>query len=273
MTTDSNATPLPSFRKPPVIEVALSVQFAPLEEWGIPYFGLFWQKIRAEFPDYSVQPPLASEIEPFDRPIVRREVQLMFTQQPDARCWYLTKDGHQLIQVQKDRFVCNWRKLDLDVNYPRYKNHGRPQLEHNWNRFTSFIESEKLPKCEVVQCELTYVNHIPKGQGWNSVDEWSNVFTFFEWKPTVLPAPESGRLSFACTLPDKKGRIRIDASHAMRPSDGQEVLALNLTCRSKPISSQVNDILECMDLCREWIVRGFADITTTAMHKLWERER
>ena len=54
---------LPSFRRPPVIEAALSVQYQPLVDLRTPHFGLFWEAVREKFPTVQEQPPLAPIIE------------------------------------------------------------------------------------------------------------------------------------------------------------------------------------------------------------------
>ena len=59
------AGPLPEFDNPPVSEVVLSIEFAPLENWRGPYAGLYWGTIKEEYPDTEVHPALPSQIEKF----------------------------------------------------------------------------------------------------------------------------------------------------------------------------------------------------------------
>jgi uncharacterized protein (TIGR04255 family) len=40
---------------------------------------------------------------------------------PMPRLWFTSEDGHQLVQVQHDLFILNWRKLDPPADYPRYE--------------------------------------------------------------------------------------------------------------------------------------------------------
>jgi uncharacterized protein (TIGR04255 family) len=49
---------LPSFGKPPVIEVVCGVQFEPVEGLLAPHLGSFWDQIRSEFPRCREVPPL-----------------------------------------------------------------------------------------------------------------------------------------------------------------------------------------------------------------------
>ena len=49
---------LPAFDRPPVTEVAIGVQFGTIQELRQPHFGLFWSRIRADYPQVQDQPPL-----------------------------------------------------------------------------------------------------------------------------------------------------------------------------------------------------------------------
>jgi hypothetical protein len=46
---------------------------------------------------------------------------------------------------------------------------------------------------------------------------------------------------------------------------------MTLTARGVPHSSDQEELLRCLDVGREWVVRGFADFTTDEMHNLWKR--
>jgi uncharacterized protein (TIGR04255 family) len=56
---------LPSYERPPVSEVVLSVQFASNPQFQIVHAGLFWQLVRDQFPNVSEQIPLQAVFETF----------------------------------------------------------------------------------------------------------------------------------------------------------------------------------------------------------------
>ena len=56
---------LPEFVNPPVNETVLSIQFAPLTGFLIPHFGLYWSRIRSEYPECQVLPEIDPVIEQF----------------------------------------------------------------------------------------------------------------------------------------------------------------------------------------------------------------
>ncbi len=218
---------LPDFDDPPVVETVLGVEFAPLEKWSIPHFGLFWHEVRDEYPGFEVQPPLDSQIERFGRE-VRREarqpqmVKFEVLSQPPIRCWFIDQSGRRLLQVQNDRFVHNWRKVGPAETYPRYES-IRPIFEREWERFCRFLESNALGTPEVRQCEVSYVNHLDQGKGWQTFADLGNVIACWSGTPTgrFLPAPEDVGLKTCYLMPDNQGRLHIQLQPAIRHADAK----------------------------------------------------
>src|SRR5258708_12433324 len=65
MTTRARPADLPDFERPPVTEVALSIQFARLPKVTNIHGGLLWSEFRADYPNYEEHPPLAPAFEIF----------------------------------------------------------------------------------------------------------------------------------------------------------------------------------------------------------------
>src|SRR3954469_22670112 len=106
-----------TFRRPPVAEVALAVQFdAPVVDVEI--LGQLVTRLKSEFPDREQQPALPPMVEPTGL-LNPPQIELQFGPMPVfGRTWLLTTDGHHLVQIQSDRLVFNWRRLNADVEYP-----------------------------------------------------------------------------------------------------------------------------------------------------------
>ena len=264
---------LPDFGKPPVVETVLDVGFLPLAGWGIPHFGLFWQTIKDTYPSFQDQPPVILQKERFGEE-AQQPLSLAFEliNQPEARCWFINESQTRLIQVQRDRFIHNWRKMEGKERYPHYEEAVRPAFESEWNRFCEFLLREGLGPPDVQQCEVQYVNHIPLN-GWKTFTDV--IESLSNWPGAehagFLPAPESLVAITSYLMPGNAGRLRIVIEPAVRSSDGSVILQLKLIARGKPESSGAADILNWFDLGREWIVRGFTDFTSPGMHKIWER--
>lgn len=121
------AARLPEFERPPVSEVAISVEFSGIDSWRAGHAGLYWRRIKSEYPASETQPPLPSQIERFDQRSPQGPVISMGIVDPNsARFWFLSGDGTKLVQVQRDRFIINWRKVTGTEVYPRYKIRDAP---------------------------------------------------------------------------------------------------------------------------------------------------
>jgi len=259
----------PSYKRPPVVETVLGVEFVPLGNWSIPHFGLYCSKVRSALPKSEVKPVIISTAD--GTVPLRIEVQ----QTPEARCWYIDPSGAELVQVQKDRFLFNWRQTASESQYPRYFDRVRPQFLSWWQTFLDFLKQEGLDQPEVLQCEVTYINHIPKGDRWEVAADWHNVFTvcgdFREEK--FLPAPESRRFAFNYQMPNSMGGLNVTATRAIRTSDSKEIIHFQLSAKGKPASSDIKGICAWLDAGHDFVVKGFPELTKPEMHKLWGRER
>ncbi len=265
---------LPDFARPPVVETVLSAQFEPLGRIRAAHFGVFWNQIRDQYPKTEERPPLDAVIERFPEP-ARHPVglQLPLVEAPLLpRFWFTHRDENELIQLQADRFIKNWRKSGEGDAYPRYER-VRVRFEEDFRHFQEFVAREKLGPIEVNQCEVTYVNHIVAGEGWERHDELDRVFTV--WRHPAAPFP--GRAEdamFRARFPIRDGsgnpvgRLHAEVQAAVRNSDGKPMFVLNLTARGMSGRST-----EFFDLGREWIVRSFVELTTEKMHRVWERKR
>lgn len=270
-TSEAGSRPV-KFDDPPVTETLLGVQFSPLRKLTLPYIGLYWATVRDAYPNHEVKAPLTPVTEEFPAPPPSESVGIQFSLEPEARCWFIDTTSTQLIQVQRDRFIRNWRKgAPPHERYPSY-DELRPRFERDWAGFFQFLEHHNLGTPEINQCEVTYVNHIDLGRGWRSFGESAQVLSLLASPSTeFLPEAEMVLINARYVMPGGKGRLHVAAQPAMRRDDGKEVMQLSLTARGKPASSLVGDILAWFDVGHEWIVRGFADITTAKMQEIWGR--
>lgn len=265
---------LPKFDKPPVMEMVIGVEFAELPKWGIPHFGLFWGQIRKDYQHCSVRPPLASLIEIFGQP-EKREISLNFplVGPPELRCWYSDKTQTWLIQVQRDRFVHNWRKTSPESLYQRFYKQ-RQRFEDEWQLFRNFVTTEGLGDLQIRQCEVTYFNHIEPVAGQEAMSNLSEMFPCWSGNSAgnFLPPPEVVSFNASYVIPENRGRLHISAQPVFRHADAKEIIQLTVTAKVIPSSTDFADALKAIDLGHEWAVRGFADFTSAKLHALWERK-
>jgi len=271
----SNPSKLPEYRKPPVAEVALSVQFQPIPGFGFPHMGLLWAEFKKELPVVQQHPPLPRTVEDFGVPVGPRITLEAGMMQgfPSPRVWFLDKAGAELVQVQNDRLVVNWRKVDDGLQYPRY-NTVRARFDEAIAKFRRFLRDHDFPDMAPDQCEVTYVNHCLAGEVWSDLGEIDRVVSMWRGLDGFLPNPEEVQFAARYQITDDQeilGRLHVTVEPARRISDHRPLLVMQLVARGAPVGDGLEGVGRFLDVGHEWIVRGFTSITTPEMHAEWER--
>jgi uncharacterized protein (TIGR04255 family) len=266
--SNANGSPdsrFPSYEKPPVNEVLCGIRFEIPQGLKLPHIGLLWEKFRKEYPNIQHTMPIAASPNEFLIDIA--------TGAPIPRVWFINRADNQLIQFQTDRLYFNWRQRG--DSYPRYSN-LIVQWEAVLNTVETFFAESEIGKLTPIECDLTYINHIEKGSGWESVDDLPNVFKDFGWKKSrsrFLPNPTAIGWEAFFPLPDKKGQLLARLRQGTRVEDQVPLLILEMIARGLGESKDRRGIREWFDTAHEWIVCGFADLTTDRIQtKVWRRE-
>ncbi len=269
----------PDFENPPVIEVVLGVQFVPIMEIGTPQVGLIWERFRPRFPKTQDQAPLPPVFEVFDvRPRPSRPFRIDLTDKlPVPRCWFLNEAGSELVQVQRDRLIHNWRRVNQAGEYPRY-HRIKQTFEEDIRTVVSFLEENRIGSIEPNQWEVTYVNHVPVGELLDDLGSLEQVVTVWQsnYSGSFLPRPENVEFTARYIIRDEAGkpigRLHVIAQPIYRITDDKLIVVLTLTGRGTPKEPTVESVLQALDIGHEWVVRGFANITTTNAHGAWRRK-
>jgi uncharacterized protein (TIGR04255 family) len=269
-------TQFPRFSKPPVVEVALSVMLEPLTRFRAAHVGLLWNQVRARFPKTVDQPPLDSpqEVEDEVRRPLAPTLQFEAFRTPPLRTWFLNEAETELLQLQHDRLARNWRRANTTEPYPSYENIREP-FRQDLDLVQTFFQTNEIGDLIPRQCEVTYVNHIIAGEGWQTHADVARVMTnWHEPAGAFLPGVEDATLSWRYVIREGKrfvGRLHVSLQPAYRSTDKQEpIFVLTLTARGSPIGKGIDGAFGFLDVGHEWIVRGFKDLTTTEMHKVWQ---
>jgi uncharacterized protein (TIGR04255 family) len=146
---------LPSYKKPPINEVVCGIRFKTPGKFRIPHIGLLWNKFSANYPVIQHVPPIASSKGEL---ILDKQVNV-----PLPRVWFINNEDDQLIQFQLDRFYFNWRRRER--NYPRYSSVIK-NFRMVFETIKEFFLEIDIGELKPVEYELTYINHIPKSEGW-----------------------------------------------------------------------------------------------------------
>lgn len=198
------------------------------------------------------------------------------------RLWFVNDAGDELIQVQADRFIRNWRAVpNLGKPYPRYDQHIKPRFVEDYREFQEFVTKELGAKVEPNQCELIYINHITPCEHWSSHKDLSAVFRGWSesYSSLVEQPAEAINIALVHRLDGESGeflgRLHIALQSGFRPpshsgsESAEPVFVLTLTARGKPLGEGEAGVLAFLDAGRRAIVTAFDSITTPAMHRIW----
>jgi len=271
--------PLPKFDAPPVVETAMSVQFAPLAGLSTPLIGWFWK---------SYLPPL-SENDKWEKAVEAARLGDAYERFGDKEVWgqfgfrmsmvplakrvqIIQSSNERMVQVQDSRFILNWRKQS--GAYPSFATLSK----EFWSLFPSlekFAADASLGPVEQNQWELSYINHIPKGELWRSTSEWGKVIPRLSLpsglvvEPTAGPVTVDWRFNFS----EERGRLHVNLQHARLATapSSEDFMQLTLTARG-PIDREKGwDLKDSFALGHEAIVRTFTTMTSGEAHKFWKR--
>lgn len=266
---------LPRYDSPPVVEVVLGVQFAPLQHFSGAHAGWFWKNYldNKEWDTVQVVPRLDDQFERFGDEMRWGPISaLRITTQPEPdRLQIIRADKERMIQVQDTRFIYNWRKQE--GGYPSYDKLF-PDFQEVFSRFEKFTNDADLGSLNLNQWEVTYVNYIPRGALWQSINDWSKIFPSLP-KPVTLignASPEDFRGEWRQIIGKNFGRLFITMSRGKVGSEkGEEVILLQLTARGPLDPGNAAALKSGFDIGHESIVLSFTDMTSNAAHKYWKR--
>lgn len=268
---------LPDYRNPPIDEVALGLHFSPVSGFTDAHTGLFWQRIRSEYPTTQSRSRVDVPIEDLDETEVLsppKPLSISFTSGPESRSgrtWFLSEDDATLLQVQDSQFLHNWRYRGSE--YP----HLDELIRRFWSAYDSFLSllaDESLTSPTLRQVELTYFNWIPD----------LKVASFF------LPAAASAaalsdtdltleNVVFVAPLVDSDAtrpvaRLTVECQPAFRVSgdDGIRGSRLVLSYKAPLRPDAQRDVIDDLfDRGRKAIVTTFTSLTTEDAQSAWGR--
>jgi uncharacterized protein (TIGR04255 family) len=256
---------LPSFERPPVSEVAIGVEFLPLPALTVvPMVELrpIW---RDRYPHIEEKPALPSV------PIGGLKVNFNFqiaTGIPPMRIWFLSDDRTELLQVQGDRLVLNWR-ADFKNPYPRYRQ-LEPTFSANWRLFESEIRNRSLGDLQPILAEVTYVNRIEL----NDDESLFDVLAIFEPRPMLRHAEP--QLHIGIPLVDGAGKEpRVFGQQVITAGrvSGEPGNVVHLTLATRVEVSRDDREPITTALQRAHIIGSttFVEVTKPTMHARWGR--
>ncbi len=265
---------LPEYERPPIDEVAIGVQFEPIEGISEAHIGLYWQSLRDSYPRTESKPRFEIPVESFssDSQFVTPQVTIAPTKGMLGRTWLISEDEDYLIQVQNTHFVHNLRRRDSV--YPRF-DLLKDKFWQTYEQFLSVLSSEQLKSPALTQIELSYINWITN----MTMPEFFRPAGATKIEAKQMRSQAENQLFVARYMAEDEtgnpiGRLHIHCQQAMHEVQRVPGNLMSLIFRV-PIfpgwdRSRLNNVLE---LGRNAIVRSFTDLTTDEAHREWLRQK
>jgi uncharacterized protein (TIGR04255 family) len=274
--------------------VVLAAQFPP-DTIDLEVYGRFARELRDELPRRTRQGLVPRNEEKFDQRRVQASFEIRFEGAADLpRIVFESEDRVELVQLQPHRLTLNWREATPNAAYPRYKALRKRFRQLLKLLFDSLDELDQRHPVEL--SEVTYVNPIeyPGDAATDHVGRThpdpANIINRFKHRPSdaFLPEAEDVHLQTRWRIADQAGepigRLHLSVEPGLRPpqptsadltqadlatSDLTPIYLVNLTARVMSAADTVDRVMKALDVAHEWVVLGFEDLTTAAMHDYW----
>ena len=259
----------PHFERPPILEQAISLSFERIKSFDLVDFGLFWDRIKDQFPNCETGARFNAPIEGFEE--ISSPITFSLMGPVELPRSLLRNDDGELVQVQDDSFGFNWIKPSSDSAYPRFERTSA-RLWELFNLFASFLEERGHSRPIFRQCELTNVNLIPIKDFGTDFGDMANAFVVdpFAWKVEGLLAETYVRRrqhKIVNTDGRPVGRLHSVISPVFR--DGEKAFQFELTARSPPTIRTKEDAVAFFDRAHSMINKAFWVSVSRRMREFW----
>jgi len=258
----------PSFKRAPLTEVVCGIQFRPLPGFQATHYGLFWQSIREEFSTSRTVAPISNipTIAPVNEP---QEITVTLRQEL-PRVWFISEDDSRLVQLQPDRFLFNWRDRP-GVEYPRYPTIiGR--FKQLFAKYQDFLRDNELGDLSMIGTELSYINTIKPGQGWQDLSQLGDIFPDFSWRRDNRFLRTAEAINFRSNHPMPNGHLHVVIQTARSKEPSEQHIRFDLTARGNASEIGSDGLWNWYDIANTFIVGAFVDLTSESMQRnVWEK--
>lgn len=261
----------PHFRKPPIMEQAISLVFERLIDFDNVDFGLFWSTVKESFPLAETTHRATHPIENFEG----RSASATVVLSPNllARSLFRNSNSGELLQLQDDFFGFSWVKLGEDEHYPRFERTSA----RFWEFYEKFLRywSERYEVSPTLrQCELVNVNIIPVASFGSAYSDMARAFKIdpFDWYIEGLRAETYVRNRQHAILDaadNPIGRLHSVITPVIDQS-GEKHFQFQLTARSSPTIHDADEARAFFERAHEMLNNAFVSSITPKMLEQWE---
>lgn len=255
-------------RNPPIIELAIGVQFTTERPADSSKLILFWEKhLRPQYPNCSEEPTIDDVFEKFGNGEnwTVPTLQLRFEERPKLRYQFSNPDTGRIVQLQSTRMMANWVKQASD--YPRYST-IHADLKSIYQRWLDYAAANNVGEVVPNQWELCYVNHILPCELWPSPSDWHRISQLFAsevggFQPLEL---EDRSFQWRLLMPERTGRITLTAQQVRTKQGGS---ALQLTILARGPATNIDEAHNRLDNAHDFILALFDRLATEEAKSHW----
>ena len=257
------------FENPPINEVVIGTYFSPLNDFRSEHIGLLWQEMKQEFPAVQQRFPTG----PISESTFTHSESVDEEVFPMPRYWFIGRDDVNVLQVQKNAFMLNWRRRE--EGYTHFWEGIKPIFDKYYDAFSNFVYRElNFAELNVEFFELTYVNIIPKTEEWEGPENPQRTIPSFS-----VPVPgieHSGHADFSCNFgysiaDDLHLNIGLRSGQPAVESN-PPILMLELKAIGPQDENSKSDPDEWFQRAHDVIARAFLNLTSQEIQEqLWKR--
>ncbi len=265
------STRAPEWKRPPVIEVVLGVQFDALPALTNGHLGWFWGDMHADFPNSDDVPPIPPVVETFgDDPSFGFPVLGFRPASGDSRLRMTSADGTKVIQVQNGWLVANWTKKG-DTEYPGFTG-VKNLFDDAMQQFAVFLKNRNLGGIKPNLWEVTYIDHIPAGTVWNTLADVPQIFPGLFGNGRCTNGTNEGvDATWAWRLSPNPGRLRLSVQSARTSLEPQRDILLVRSVARGPLGADNDGALDdALNLGRSSVVDTFMGLTSDQAKRYWQ---
>lgn len=261
----------PDFERPPVVEQAITLMFAPIEGFTIGDIGLFWERVRDKFPVCQAMDRLKPAIESFGN---ERSFHITLSSAVEVpRAVFRSEEANELLQLQSDRFTYNWMRSEKS-EYPRHKK-TTARFWQLFSLFEKFLADRGLSGPKFQQCELINVNIAPLrefgGTYASALGIFSSLSTVPIWPERIELEAATIQTHYVLKSDDGApvGRLHFEVNPVTDASSGEEALRFDLVARGSMSPLDRRSAERFFSEARDYINTAFLRLTTDEARRAW----
>ncbi|MCY3826204.1 MAG: TIGR04255 family protein [Candidatus Dadabacteria bacterium] len=250
------------FQNPPINELIITTYFnPPISNLRNEHIGIFWSRIKEDFPESSQQIPIGGAEGIVD---VNNEIS------PMPRYWFISKDKINLLQVQKNALMLNWRRKETD--YPRFNACLKPAFDKYFSMFSEFVRNHTdTPELTIDLCQLTYINVIKSCAFWSGPQDTQHVIPSFSFPSSRITSfPPAFNCSYMFDLlPDLQlvVRVRNNVVTSAESGEAEPVLIMEIQANGRLGKAGKLETDPWFDHAHELINKCFLEITNPEIQR------